>query len=651
MLCFNFTLQFSKKNIINVIKRSHNNSNKKVIEKEAKKVDDILFYIQKFILEENTTNRNLLSFQSLYNEENDLKKYHLNLIKISYLLKNACINEQKWLLIYEKIGNLYLLDEQTFNGKKKIDNLKTGFKNNTLNKENIIIEDYNFCNNNLIEKKICQEYNLFNLKSCYTFVFKTCIDNILNYLPLYTINNYILILKCCENFYNFFFKIHKKKSINKLNFIYLYSCYSNYESNIKILKNKNDIIKNEGKLNLNYYYQELFNLKYHQILIYKIKLTTKILDDINYNLIDDKNFVQLSNIFYTQTKNGLINEKNVLKFLDYYIEKFKDNLIKYNVDIFFKIINIMYYSKIINYNIILYLVNTFKKVNSSVFCKKKLFENYLKLLKLLNLKEDNFFIYNYCKYYIFNNIAQINLSNFYNFFFVSSIIGIFDISLINLYISFLKKNKINLKESLKHKIYYTLLGWDIILKKFIDKMTEKKKEKIEIILLNYKNKDIHYFYSTKLCNNYSRLSFEINQLMNFYKNKIFIQENKKINVNYCFNQYNILTILKKHFTNVIYEYVTNQKISLDVFLKIYRNNYYKNIAIEFNGRTHYNLLIKKNNNNEISYNMIENHNTIYKKWLLSNFHFSIISISYYEWNKLNEEEKERYLINTIHFLK
>ncbi|CRH00403.1 RAP protein, putative [Plasmodium relictum] len=649
MFYFNFTLQYSKRNVINSIKRAYSNINKNVIEKEAKKTEDILFYIQKCILEENTKNRNLLCFQSIYNEKNDLRKIHLNLIKISYLLKNICVNEQKWLLIYEKIGNLYLLDEQIFRNKKKTIQLKSMLKNDTLNKENTVIENYNLCNDNIIENEICKKYHLFNLNSCYIFVFKICLDNILNYLPLYTISNYILILKCCENFYNFFFKLHKRKNLNKLNFIYIYSYNSNYKYNVKILKNKNEIIKNEEKLNLNYYYQELFNLKYHQILIYNIDLTTKILDTLNYDLIDDKNFAQLSMIIYTKTKNGLINEKNVLKFLDYYIEKFRNNSLKYDINEFSKIINIMYYSKIVHYNIILYFVHILKKINLSVFCKKTLFENYLKLLRILNLKDNNFYIYNYCKYYILNNVAYINLSNFYNFFFVSSIIGVFDISLINLYISFLKKNKMNLKISLKHKIYYTLLGWDIILKNFINNV--KEKEKIEIILLNFKNKNIHYFYSNKLYNNYSHLSFEINHLMNIYKNKIFIEKNKKIIVNYYFNQYNILNILKKHFSYVVYEYITDQKIILDVFLKIYKNNLYKKIGIEFNGRTHYNLLVKKGNNNEISYNMIENHNTIHKKWLLSNFHFSIIDIPYYKWNELNEEEKEKYLINTIEFLK
>ncbi|EWC78104.1 hypothetical protein C923_01253 [Plasmodium falciparum UGT5.1] len=118
--------------------------------------------------------------------------------------------------------------------------------------------------------------------------------------------------------------------------------------------------------------------------------------------------------------------------------------------------------------------------------------------------------------------------------------------------------------------------------------------------------------------------------------------------NYQFNQFSIFSILKQYFPNIINEYTTNELISLDIFLPMNKQYCSKNIAIEFNGRTHYNLLINKTSSNQHTCQMVENYNTKYKKWLLSNYPFHIIYIPYYKWNMLTHKQKEKYLMEDIH---
>ncbi|SBT71619.1 RAP protein, putative [Plasmodium malariae] len=657
---------FTRRIITKTIRRTYSSCTKISVQNEEKKIKNVLLYLEKCILEEKGKNEQLLSFKTKNEQEDKVEQIRRNLLITSYLLKNMQANEQKWLSIFELVSTLCPLDEQTL--KKKSIKLKQ--KNDEKNKEQYASVNHvtEFQNNKAINK-ISKEYNLLNLYSCYVFSFKTSIDRLLNYLPMYSIHNYILILKHCANFLNFFFKINNRKNFTKLNYIYIYSYNHNYMNNSIILKNKNEIVVGgKDKLDITYYYEEIYNLKYHEIFVYKIKLISKILNTIKYDLMERDIFCQLAIFFYTKTKNGIIIEKNILDLLYHYVEQLhKNSFIKHvDVQLFFKIINIMYYSKIVSTNVLQHIIGTLKNINLSFcqFCKKEIFQNYLKLLTLVNLNEHNFYIYNFCKYYILNIITRMSKhhSNIYNFFFVSCIIGMFDFSLIALYIKFLRQNKkINLKESLTHKIYYTLLGWDIMLSGFIKNVNKIREEATGFVKINFYTKHIYHTCSNSPSYDLLSLSHEINHLKNIYKGQIYIQKyerknnrkTKKVSTNYYLNQYSIYQILKKHFNdNVTYEHITDQKILLDIFLKIRKKNYCKNVAVEFNGRTHYNLLVQKEiGNNNVHYTMIENYNTKYKKWLISNLPFSAIYIPYYEWNNFPQAQREKYLMQVLHFEK
>ncbi|KAI4837721.1 RAP protein [Plasmodium brasilianum] len=587
---------FTRRIITKTIRRTYSSSTKISVQNEEKKIKNVLLYLEKCILEEKGKNEHLLSFKTKNEQEDKVEQIRRNLLITSYLLKNMQANEQKWLSIFELVSTLCPLDEQTL--KKKSIKLKQ--KNDEKNKEQYASVNHvtEFQNNKAINK-ISKEYNLLNLYSCYVFSFKTSIDRLLNYLPMYSIHNYILILKHCGNFLNFFFKINNRKNFTKLNYIYIYSYNHNYMNNSIILKNKNEIVVGgKDKLDITYYYEEIYNLKYHEIFVYKIKLISKILNTIKYDLMERDIFCQLAIFFYTKTKNGIIIEKNILDLLYYYVEQLhKNSFIKHvDVQLFFKIINIMYYSKIVSTNVL------------------------------------------------------------------QHIIGMFDFSLIALYIKFLRQNKkINLKESLTHKIYYTLLGWDIMLSGFIKNVNKIREEATGFVKINFYTKHIYHTCSNSPSYDLLSLSHEINHLKNIYKSQIYIQKyerknnrkTKKVSTNYYLNQYSIYQILKKHFNdNVTYEHITDQKILLDIFLKIRKKNYCKNVAVEFNGRTHYNLLVQKEvGNNNVHYTMIENYNTKYKKWLISNLPFSAIYIPYYEWNNFPQAQREKYLMQVLHFEK
>ncbi|GAW81297.1 hypothetical protein, conserved [Plasmodium gonderi] len=642
---------YSNRTIFNTFRRNLSNAKGYITNVEGKKIEKTIHYIEQCISEESIKNPNLLFFKTLHNQEDKLKYIHMNLIKMSYLLKNMQVSEQKWLTIYEKISNLCPLDEKQLTNKLKT---LTG-KYDTTSTKNI---SYNCA----LQNRICKEYNLLNLNACYVFVLKIVIDRLINYLPLYTISNYLLILNFCEKFFSFFFNLHNRKGLKKLNFIYIHSASNNYADNVKVLKNSNKLNRSGEKSNIAYQYKELYNLKYHQIVTHKINLMLQILENINYDQIEASQFSQLANFFYATTKGGIICEKNVQNFLSHYFKVAKKKKLKneillsriaspHDVLILSQIINIMYYSKIIHSEVVLHLVNFYKNINpfSSIICKRNMFDNYLKLLTLVELTSQNLYLYNYCKYYVLNGNMQesTHMSQLCNFFFVSSIVGIFNISLFKFYINFLKKNnKTKFKASLTHKIYYTLLGWDIMINRFIKNLSKERRETLELVILKYDTKNVHYTYSDMVSNEFTYLSHQINYLTHCYKNKIVLEKERK---NYNFNQCAILHILKKHYKNVIYEHITSQKILVDVFIELYKNNQCKHVAIEFNGRTHYNLVIKEQERapNVMHYTMKESNNTKYKKWILTNLNFYTISIPYYQWNGLYESQKEEHLLHAL----
>ncbi|SOV74501.1 RAP protein, putative [Plasmodium sp. gorilla clade G3] len=576
-----------------------------------------------------------------------------------------------------------------------------------------------------IERKIRDKYNLFTLHSNYIFVYETILNKIYNYLCIYNIDDMLLLLNTCDRFFHIFFTIHnnKHKRMNKLNYIYIYSneynyihnnnYNNNYSYNLKIRKNGDDNIykqrSNHKDIFINQY-EDIYYLKYHQIFMNIINLMTNILDTINYKILNPVQLIELINIFYRITKKGIINEKHIIKLFHDFIQIYKDIQFIYTYnDIIFKIINIMYISKIINYNIIFPIVIQLKNRNISKYPMDKyiFFEIYLKLLTLINIKPYNLYLYNYCKQYILTNIYHMHPSKVYNFFYISNILGIYNFSIISIYIDYIFKRKnSHLNISSTHKIYYTLLAWNIIYNTILKNKYKHNERNIKIILINFNNKNIHYIYDNKYLHtkydyDYDYLFMRLKYLLYFYRNKlIYFKEkkkqkttknNNKINntdrkhnndsnysthnnnnndnstyiplnnnihnmhtakENYQFNQYSIFSILKEYFPNIINEYTTNDLISLDIFLHINKQYSCKKVALEFNGRTHYNLLInKKTSYKEIyqqKYQMVENYNTKYKKWLLSNYAFHIIYIPYYKWNILTHKQKEKYLLKAIY---
>ncbi|GAB66806.1 hypothetical protein PCYB_101560 [Plasmodium cynomolgi strain B] len=127
---------------------------------------------------------------------------------------------------------------------------------------------------------------------------------------------------------------------------------------------------------------------------------------------------------------------------------------------------------------------------------------------------------------------------------------------------------------------------------------------------------------------------------------------KKEEKNYYFSQSVIFHMLRKHYGNAIYEYVTNEKIPLDVYINLRNNDQQKNVAIEFNGRTHYVLVLTKGgySTDAVHYTMKQNCNTKYKMWILSNLNFYTISVPYYYWNGLHECQKEQHLLHAMQIL-
>ncbi|CAA9988574.1 RAP protein, putative [Plasmodium knowlesi strain H] len=668
----------SQRTIFSVFKRTLSNAKENLIDAESRKIEKTILYMEQCIAEENEQNKNLLNFKTVHDQEDKLRSIHMNLLKMSYMLKNMRINEQKWLAIYKQISNLQPLDRNLFRGKAK----KHTCKMEKMDQE----YDSSWCKehfpNGAVHDQIFRKYNLLNLDACYIFIFNVSIGHLMNYLWLYTTSNYLLILNCCAKFFHFFFNLHRRKGLQKLNFIYLKSDIHNYGDNIKNLKNKNNHVIRCGKNStIAYHYEELYNLKYHQIVTYKINLMTQVFGNLNYDLLDGVQLAQLANFFYVVTKCGVISEKGVQHFLSYYFQMAKkgaspsklasnnvvlndvlpndmvpNDMVPNDVVLFSQLISTMYYSKIVHFELLSHLVSSFRRVHldSPHICKRGLFDSYLKLLTLVKLTDQNMYIYTYCKHYILSGDTEdtTHMSNICNFFFVSSIVGLFNFPLMKFYINFLKKKKkgnTKFKNSTAHKIYYTLLGWDIMLNRFIKNVDEERREMIDLAILNFESKNIHYWFSNKVLYDFSDLSHQIIYLTLFFKNKFMLKKEEK---NYYFNQSVIFHILKKHYRNVIYEYVTNEKIPLDVYIKVRNNNQQKNIAIEFNGRTHYILVLTKEGHSTgtVQYTMKENCNTKYKMWILSNINFYTISVSYYYWNELHEYQKEQHLLHATQLL-
>ncbi|CAC9696007.1 RAP protein, putative [Plasmodium sp. DRC-Itaito] len=735
--------------LMNIIKRKYNCANVKV-EREYKKINTLMCYIQACIDEEYEKNKNLLCFNNVsYQQNNYHMLFYIHMLRISYLLKNMRVNENKWLYIYRKMTTLYFMDEQNILTKKNEKNCnEKNYNEKSYNEKNykeknilnyhINARDIKMQNNipinsdienipaHTIERKICNKYNLFTLYSNYVFVYETILNKIYNYLSIYNIDDMLWLLNTCDRFFHIFFTIYNNnnhKEMNKLNYIYIYSNEYNYIHNknnnnndyynLKIRTKEHDRIykqrSNHKDIFINQY-ENIYYLKYHQIFMNIINLMTNILDTINYNILKPVQLIELINLFYRITKKGIINEKHIIKLFHNFLQFYKDikYIYTYN-DIIFKIINIMYKSKIINYNMVFSFVIQLKNRNIDKYARNIFFfEIYLKLLTLINIQPYNLYLYNYCKQYILNNIYNMQPSKVYNFFFISNILGIYNLSIINIYIYYIFKRKdSHLNISLTHKIYYTLLGWEIIYNTILKNKYKYNERNIKIMLINFNKKNIHYIYDNKSVHincNYDNLFMRLKYLLYFYRNKlIYFKErkkqqtpknNKKINntdkkynndsnysthnnnnnnnnnynndnsmyiplnnnihnihtekENYQFNQFSIFSILKQYFPNIINEYTTKELISLDIFLQINKQHCCKNIALEFNGRTHYNLLINKTTSYQQTYQMVENYNTKYKKWLLSNYALHIIYIPYYKWNMLTHKQKEKYLMKAIH---
>ncbi|CDU19602.1 RAP protein, putative [Plasmodium yoelii] len=707
--------------IFNVIKREKGCSTKNLIQIEKQKLESLILYFQKSIQEDRINNSNLYNFNVISDDKLSIKNIHINLVRISYFLKNIKVNENKWLSIYEKISELEILNDKLYLRKKGVENDEINKNKYDSNNKKIYDENKNnventpiFSPNYILENNLSIEYNIRELHTSYLFVFNTCITSLSKYISLYDIKKYLLILKSCERFFDFFFKLHKnkkgKKNSNispKLNFLYLYSTSQNYTENAQILKSQNNniIINEKDKFNFSYYYEELYKLKYHQIFINKINLVINIFKYINFYSISYEHFEQVLNFLYNKTKNGIVIENIILNFLQYFVKQVKSesesenenkdankkenanknenenknanknaNFKSVNINSLFKVVNIMYYSKIVHKDIVENFVKIFKK-NKNNICNGNTFFNSLKLLTLLERNDDIIYIYKYCKEYI---ILNKNPQDIFNLFFFSSIIGLFDLSLINLYINLLKKYKIRsntfnmsynthqnynddilkIHTPLLHKNYYSLLGWNIIMNNFVKYLKDDQKETIEIVKINFNNKNVYYIYSNKMSNNVTHLLKEINFLLNLYQINITKICNTQNN-NFFYNQYTIYTILKKKFNqhSIIYEYISKQNILIDILLILKINqhpkNYYKLFAIEFNGRTHYNLQINQDNitTNNLHYYLKENYNTQFKKFITSNLGFINIYIPFYKWNSLNLSQKELYLINSINSFK
>ncbi|CXI83100.1 RAP protein, putative [Plasmodium berghei] len=688
--------------IFNIIKQEKGYSTKNVMQIERQKVESLILYFQKCIQEDRTNNCNLFNFNVIHDDKPSIKNIHINLVRISYFLKNIKVDENKWLSIYEQISELEIINDKLYLRKKHVedDEIKKNKYDANNKKKNYDHENKNnientpiFSTNYILENNLSIKYNIQELHASYLFVFNTCITSLSKYISLYDIQKYLLILKKCERFFNFFFKLHKnkkgKKNSNispKLNFLYLYSTSQNYMENAKILKtqNNNNIIINEkDKFNFSYYYEELYKLKYHQIFINKINLIINIFKNINLYSISYEHFEQVLNFLYNKTKNGIVIENIILNFLQYFVKQIKNetedknaNFKNIHINSLFKVVNIMYYSKIVHKDIMENFVKILKKYkNTNNICNGNIFFNSLKLLTLLERNDDIIYIYKYCKEYI---IFNKNPQHIFNLFFFSSIIGLFDLSLINLYISLLKKYKIipttfdmsynihqNYNDDISkvhtpflYKKYYTLLGWNIVMNNFVKHLKDDQKEAIEIVKINFNNKNVNYIYSNKISNNVAHLLKEINFLLNFYQINMTKVSNTQKN-NFFYNQYTIYTILKKKFNehSIIYEYISKQNILIDILLILKKNqhhiDYYKLFAIEFNGRTHYNLQINQDNliTNNLHYYLKENYNTQFKKFITSNLGFINIYIPFYKWNSLNLSQKELYLINYIHSFK
>ncbi|ANQ08806.1 Uncharacterized protein PCOAH_00029010 [Plasmodium coatneyi] len=643
--------------IFNAFKRTLSNAKENLIHAENRRIEKTLLYMEQCIAEENEQNKNLLNFKTVYDRDDKLKSLHMNLVKMSYMLKNMRINQQKWLDIYKQISSLHPLDGDLLRGKAnkhacKMEQKDRQYDSSVSEKHppSIAVHDI-----------FCREYNLLNISTCYIFVFKLSMGHLMNCLWLYTTSNYLLILNCCAEFFHFFFNLHRRKGLQKLNFLYLHSDTHNYGDNIKTLKCKsNQVIRCGENSTIAYHYEELYNLKYHQIVTYKINLMTQVLENLNYDLLDGVQLGQLANFFYSVTKCGVISEKGVQRFLNYYFEVAKkgaspSKLIPNDIVLSSQLINTMYYSKIVHFELVSHLVSSFRRADLDFphICKRGLFDSFLKLLTLVELTDQNMYLYTFCKHYILSGDTEDtkHISDVCNFFFVSSIVGLFNIPLMKFYVNFLKKkkDKIKFKNSTTHKIYYTLLGWDIVLNRFIKNVGEERTETIDLAILNFEKKYVHYSFSSKVLYDFSHLSHQISYLTLFFKNKFML---KKEGQNYYFNQSVIFHMLRKHYGNAIYEYVTNEKIPLDVYVKLCNNGQQKNVAIEFNGRTHYVLMLTKGGDatDTVHYTMKQNCNTKYKMWILSNLNFYTISVSYYHWNGLHEYQKEQHLLRAMQLL-
>ncbi|CAI7720874.1 RAP protein, putative [Plasmodium vivax] len=654
---------FSHRTIFNAFKRSLSNAKENLIDAESRKIEKTLLYMEQCIAEENEQNGNLLNFKTVCNREDKLKGIHMNLVKMSYMLKNMRINEQKWLAIYKQISGLHPLDEGLLRGKAN----KRVSKMEKMDQEKDNFASEKLPPNRAVHDKFSREYNLLNLTACYVFLFKVSMSHLMNCLWLYRTSNYLLILNCCAEFFHFFFNLHRRKGIQKLNFIYLHSGSHNYAENVKNLKSKsNQVIRCGENSTIAYHYEELYNLKYHQIVTCKINLMTRVLENLNYGLLDGVQLAQLANFFCFVTKCGVVSEKGVHHFLSYCWEVAKkeaspsDEVVPKeevlpNGVLFSQLVNAMYYSKIVHSELASLLASSFRRVSldSPHLCRRGLFDSCLKLLTLVKLTDQNMHLYAYCKHHILTGDPEdpTYASNVCNFLFVSSIVGLFNPPLMKFYVNFLKKkkDKATFKNSTRHKIYYTLLGWDIVLNRFIKRVTEERRETIDLAILNFESKSVHYLFSNKVLYDFSDLSHQINYLTLFFKNKIMLKKEGK---NYYLSQTVIFHMLKKHYGNAIYEYVTNEKIPLDVYVNLRTNDQQKNVAIEFNGRTHYVLVLSKggDSTDAVHYTMRQNCNTKYKMWILSNLNFYTISVSYYFWNGLHECQKERHLLHAMRHL-
>ncbi|CRH01390.1 RAP protein, putative [Plasmodium relictum] len=195
---------------------------------------------------------------------------------------------------------------------------------------------------------------------------------------------------------------------------------------------------------------------------------------------------------------------------------------------------------------------------------------------------------------------------------------------------------------------------NLINQNFLNFLNEYKWNDIKIVEQN--DMHLHMIFILWLRIKYGYPNLEISKNFLQFKDKIILLfEKKKISKTNTIKNNNISKfhqqvsqILDRFNVKYENEHITEDFLSIDIIIK--NENFQDKIAIEVDGPSHHLLLldeISNSNLQNIKKEYIICGTTYFKSWLLQKSGWIVIHIPSYKWNKLNNEDKNNYIIRKL----